>query len=175
LTDVPPPSNPRSINYRLHVLASSLSKGSTQIYVAQFGVGLPEVRILSTLSSHGPLAAHQLAALTAMDKAFISRLLATLSRRTYVAASPADADARRRSWMLTPSGCELVDRLRPLWQRREAIIQADLSPEERVLMADMLDRMFVASEKLRAQETEALEAARRSPPRRRAAPELSGT
>jgi DNA-binding MarR family transcriptional regulator len=159
-----PPALPykHSVNYHVHALASSLFKGATQFYMARFGVGLPEMRLLSTLSSEGPLAGHQLVALTAMDKALVSRVLATLARRTYVKGSPPDADARRRVWSLTRSGEQLVKRLQPQWRQREAIIQADLSAAERKLLIDMMQRMFSASEALRAEEAQQLKAPRKS-------------
>ena len=62
-----PPRQSRSINFRLHTLASPLFKGATQYYGAHFGIGLPEMRVLSNLGSEGPLAAYQIVALTAME------------------------------------------------------------------------------------------------------------
>jgi DNA-binding MarR family transcriptional regulator len=168
VSDAPNPPSSGSINFHVHALASSLFKGATRYYVAHFGVGLPEMRVLSNLGREGPLAAHQLVALTAMDKALVSRVLATLSRRTYIAASSPETDPRRRSWELTRLGQDLVRRLRPVWREREAIIQADLSPEEQAQLQNMLRRMFVASERLRAREARDL-STRRSP-RRAAAP-----
>jgi DNA-binding MarR family transcriptional regulator len=169
----------KSINYNIYTLASSLFKGATQFYVAQFGVGQPEMRVLSTLGSHGAMPAYQLVALTAMDKALVSRVLAALARRTYVRAAAPEADARRRVWELTQSGHALVARLQPLWKQREAIIQADLSPEEQKLLVNMLQRMLRASEALRAKEAEQLKAQKKSasrkvksPPVRHRAPAL---
>ncbi len=154
----------------MHALSSSLFKGATQFYVARFGVGLPEMRVLSTLDSHGPLAAYQLVARTAMDKALVSRVLAALSRRAYVTAASGATPvaARRCAWTLTRSGQDLVRRLRPMWRRREAIIQAELSGTERELLVDMLQRMFSASEALRAQEACELKPAPRRAARIRA-------
>jgi DNA-binding MarR family transcriptional regulator len=162
VTDAPALPYKHSVNYHVHALASSLFKGATQFYMAHFGVGLPEMRLLSTLSSEGPLAGYQLVALTAMDKALVSRVLAALGRRTYVKGSPPDADARRRVWSLTRSGEQLVKRLQPQWRQREAIIQADLSATERKLLVDMMQRMFSASEALRAEEARQLKAPRKS-------------
>jgi DNA-binding MarR family transcriptional regulator len=172
--DEPRPSRrQRSINFRIHTLASSLFKGATQYYGSRFGVGLPEMRVLSNLGSEGPLAAHQVVALTAMDKALVSRVFTTLNRRGYVISSSHKSDPRRRTWQLSRSGQELVKRLRPEWQRREAIIQAGLSAAERDILADLLDRLLVASEQLRAEEAAQLPAERPLPagpaPRGRAA------
>jgi DNA-binding MarR family transcriptional regulator len=142
----------KSINFRIHTLASSLSKGAMQYYGARFAVGLPEMRILSNLDSEGRLAAYQLVELTAMDKALVSRVLTTLSRRRYIISSAPKSDPRRRTWQLSRLGVDLVRELRPEWQRREAIIQAGLTNTDRKILAKLLDRMLAASEKLRTQE-----------------------
>ncbi len=155
------PLQQRSINFRVHSLASSLLKGAMQYYGAHYGVGLPEMRVLSSLGSEGPLAAHQIIALTAMDKALVSRVLTVLNRRGFITSSSPESDQRRRTWELTRAGRDLVRRLRPEWKRREAIIQAGLSATEREALADMLERMLLASERLRAEEASRLRATRK--------------
>jgi DNA-binding MarR family transcriptional regulator len=151
----------RSINFRVHALASSLFKGATQYYGANFKVSLPEMRILSSLGRDGELAAYRLVELTAMDKGLVSRVLRALVRRGLITSSAPKLDPRRRVWQLSRNGIELVKRLRPEWRRREAIIQADLSRSERAVLAKLLDRMFVASEKLRGEEALQLKSPRR--------------
>jgi DNA-binding MarR family transcriptional regulator len=147
---------PKSINFRVHALASSLFKGAQQYYGQRFQAGVPEMRILSNLDSEGVLAASQLVELTAMDKALVSRLLNALHARGLLAASAPVSDPRRRNWRLSRSGHRLVSQLRPLWRRREAIIQAGLSVSEQRLLGDMLHRLFLASEALREAETKTL-------------------
>jgi DNA-binding MarR family transcriptional regulator len=155
----------KSINFRIHTLASSLFKGAMQYYGTHFGVGLPEMRVLSNLGSEGPLAAHRIVDLTAMDKALVSRVLTSLGRRGYITSSSPESDPRRRTWRLSRSGQDLVKRLQPEWKRRESIIQGGLSKAERAVLGDLLDRMLIASEELRAKEVVQAEAA----PRRKAA------
>ena len=168
------PRKRRSINFRVHALASSLFKGAQQFYGARFGVGISEMRILSNLDSDGPLSASQLVVLTAMDKALVSRILNALYARELLVASASSSDPRRRSWALSRTGRELVDRLRPMWKRREAVIQAGLTTAEYVLLEDLLERLFRASEALREEEARLLKAERtagkgRARPRRPAA------
>jgi DNA-binding MarR family transcriptional regulator len=146
----------KSINFRVHALASSLFKGAQQFYGTRFGVGIPEMRILSNLGSEGPLTATHLVTLTAMDKGLLSRILNTLHARGLVQASAPASDPRRRTWTLSRSGKQMVEVLRPIWIQREAVIQAGLSEAERELLADLLQRMFQASEDLRQLEAKAL-------------------
>lgn len=150
----------KSINFRVHALASSLFKGAQQYYVARYGVGIPEMRILSNLGSEGPLTATHLVALTAMDKGLLSRILNNLHARGLVTAVAPVSDPRRRTWSLSRSGKQLVETLRPEWRRREALIQASLSETERAALEEMLERLFVASESLREAEAQELRRAR---------------
>jgi DNA-binding MarR family transcriptional regulator len=150
----------KSINFRVHRLASSLFKGAQQFYGAYFNIGLPEVRILSNLRSEGPLTATELVALTAMDKGLVSRILNVLSARGLLRSVASPAAPRRRTWSLSRGGKQLTEALRPEWTRREAIIQAGLTAAERKRLGDILERLFVASEALREQETKELRAMR---------------
>ena len=151
----------RSINFRVHALASSLFKGASQYYGGYYDISLPEMRVLSNLGREGELAAHRIVELTVMDKALVSRVLRSLARRGLIASTAPKTDPRRRSWRLSQAGKDMVKRLRPEWRRREAIIQGDLSKAERAILAKLLDRMFVASEKLREAEAEQIQARRK--------------
>jgi DNA-binding MarR family transcriptional regulator len=142
----------KSINFRVHALASSLFKGAQQYYGSRFGVGIPEMRILSNLGSEGPLSATQLVTLTAMDKGLLSRILTALHARGLVQATAPASDPRRRTWTLSDLGNQMVETLRPVWRQREALIQAGLSEAEREHLEEMLERLFLASEALRKRE-----------------------
>jgi DNA-binding MarR family transcriptional regulator len=159
-----------SINYRIYALASSLSKGAMRFYLAKFGLALPEMRLLSTLGSHRRLSSLEFVELTAMDKGLVSRVLNSLAKRGCVEQVLSAAGSGRRVWKLSRTGAALVARLRPVWKERESRLQADLSPQDRALLLRLLDRLFHASEKLRAEEVRTLPRAprRRSPGRRRA-------
>jgi DNA-binding MarR family transcriptional regulator len=151
----------RSINFRVHALASSLFKGASQYYGARYDISLPEMRVLSNLGREGELAAHRIVELTVMDKALVSRVLRSLARRGFIASTAPKSDPRRRSWRLNKAGMDMVKRLQPEWRRREAIIQADLSKSERAILAKLLDRLFIASEKLREAEAGQIQAGRK--------------
>ena len=145
-----------SINYRVYALASSLSKGAMRFYLARFGLALPEMRLLSTLGSHRRLSSVEFVKLTAMDKGLVSRVLNNLAKRGCVEQVPSAAGSGRSVWKLSKTGAALVARLRPVWKEREGRLQADLSAQERELLLRLLERLFHASEKLRAEEAETL-------------------
>lgn len=157
-----------SVNYWIHALASSLGKGASRYYGAHFGVTLPEMRILSTLHSHGDMAPRDLCTLTAMDKGMVSRVLSRLSQDGYVELLDDGNRTRMRRWSLTATGRSLVGRLQPVWLKREAIIQASLSEAEHDQLVDILERLFWASEELRNEEQAGLETSPETAPKRSA-------
>ena len=146
----------QSINYRVYALASSLSKGAMRFYLAKFGLALPEMRLLSTLGSGRRLSSLELVTLTAMDKGLVSRVLNRLAQRGSVEQIPTDPGSSRRVWKLTRAGAALVMRLQPVWRERESRLQSGLSPQERKLLLRLLERLFQASERLRAEEAKTL-------------------
>ena len=163
-----------SVNYWVHTLSSSLVKGASLYYGRRFNVTLPEMRILSTLHSHGDMPARDLVTLLAMDKGMVSRVLAQLTASGRVELLDGGQRSRLRRWTLTPAGRAFVSELQPVWQEREARIQAGLSGAEHDRLVDMLERLFWASEKVRAEEKKALrtgssrtQASARAPGRRR--------
>jgi DNA-binding MarR family transcriptional regulator len=162
----------QSINYRVYALASSLSKGAMRFYLATFGLALPQMRLLSTLGSRRRLSSLELVKLTAMDKGLVSRVLNGLGQRGWVEQVPLARSSNRRVWRLTRTGAALVARLQPVWRERESRLQSDLTPQEHELLLRLLERLFQASERLRAEEAKALPRASRKSVQRRA---LSGS
>jgi len=162
----------QSINYRVYALASSLSKGAMRFYLARFGLALPEMRLLSTLGSRRRLSSLELVRLTAMDKGLVSRVLNGLGQRGWVEQVPSSGGSNRRVWKLTRTGAALVARLQPVWRERESRLQSDLTRQDHELLLQLLERLFQASERLRAEEAKSLPRASRKSARRRA---LSGS
>jgi hypothetical protein len=66
----------------------------------------------------------------------------------------------------------LVARLQPVWQERESRLQSGLTAQECKLLLQLIERLFQASEKLRAEEAKTLRWTSRKSALRRA---LSGT
>jgi DNA-binding MarR family transcriptional regulator len=151
----------QSINYRVYALASSLSKGAMRFYLAKFGLALPEMRLLSTLGNRRRLSSLELVKLTAMDKGLVSRVLNGLGQRGWVEQVQSAEGSNRRVWKLTRTGAALVARLQPLWRERESRLQSDLTPQEHELLLQLLERLFQASERLRAEEAKSLPRANR--------------
>jgi DNA-binding MarR family transcriptional regulator len=99
--------------YRLSVAAHAVSSLIATVYQTQFGLPIPQWRVLSILAEHGSLTQQQLVPLSTMDKQTISRTVRTLCQRGLVARVTSADDRRAFTLSLTAAGRRLHRRLAP--------------------------------------------------------------
>lgn len=107
---------------------NALRRGLTVPYASQFGVTVPEWRMLSVLSEAGELAFADLVLRSATDKAQVSRTLRQLEARGLLVIR---GEGRKLVCAISPDGRSLYDRVMPVARQRQADMLALLSPEER--------------------------------------------
>lgn len=106
--------------YQLAVAAARVSRGFAERYREDFGITIPEWRVLAHLSAAGaPVSVREIHARVDMDKSKVSRAAARLERAGLVAKAENAEDRRLVALTLTPSGAALVARIVPValdWQ-----------------------------------------------------------
>jgi DNA-binding MarR family transcriptional regulator len=98
--------------HRLNVLSSLVSQALTQVY-ARYGIGIPEWRVLVTLGQFGVMTGKAVGARTHMHKTKVSRAVAQLEARKFVARKANRADLREAFLSLTPTGRSVYEELAP--------------------------------------------------------------
>jgi DNA-binding MarR family transcriptional regulator len=98
--------------HRLNVLSSLVSQALTQVY-AKYGIGIPEWRVLVTLGQFGVMTGKAVGARTHMHKTKVSRAVAQLESRKFVARKANRADLREAFLSLTPTGRSVYEELAP--------------------------------------------------------------
>jgi DNA-binding MarR family transcriptional regulator len=153
----PPRSNDPSlyvleslVTYRLTRIADTLVRAASQVYWAQHGVTLTELRLLATLGRHGALAVNEASRQTGIDKAWVSRSLATLVKRKLVKRQRHPSDSRIVLLSLTPQGKAKVQQMVPLAVARNERFLAGMSKKKRVIFDKILDLLQVKVEDLLA-------------------------
>ena len=141
----------RSIALKINRIASSNAKASMKYYEREFGIGVSHVRILHALAD-GAVHSKAVVAWTGMDKGIVSRALTDLTRRGLVFAADDPNDLRSPIWRLTEEGEATQAALDVIRQRRLETIKAAFTPEEYVQIHHLLDRLYVAFEKVRLME-----------------------
>jgi DNA-binding MarR family transcriptional regulator len=114
--------------HRLNVLSSLVSQALTQVY-SKHGIGIPEWRVLVSLGQYGAMTGKAVGTHTHMHKTKVSRAVAQLEARRYIARKANRADLREAFLSLTPAGRavyeELAPRARDFTERLSAVVAAD--------------------------------------------------
>jgi DNA-binding MarR family transcriptional regulator len=139
------------VTYRIAVLSALWSAASGRFYRKGFDLALREWRVLAVLSrmdaadgrdgAGGPPMAGELARLTGVEKAGVSRALAALARRGLVETTRSEDDARRSGVALTRAGRALLKRLAPAALERQASLVSVFSPAERRTFFALLEKL----------------------------------
>jgi DNA-binding MarR family transcriptional regulator len=126
--------------YRLNVAASFASLGFARIYEERHGIGIPEWRVLATLGEYGTMTGKAISAHAHMHKTKVSRAVAVLEGRKWLARRANKSDMREAFLSLTPAGRAIYEDLAPVaeaFARRliEAVAPADRAAFDRALAA----------------------------------------
>ncbi|GEM_PF-1449060 len=105
-----------------------------------------QFRALDAVAGHGPCPVRELAIVMDVEPSTVTRATGRLETAGWVAKRKGDHDAREVLIELTPAGAEFhayfVDRA---YETYEEIFQV-FTPEEHVLLADLLERMLKSTE-----------------------------
>jgi len=134
--------------YRLSVLANAVSRAIAQRYEAEFGLTIPEWRVMALLGASPGLTATEVAEATPMDKVAISRAVRSLSEAGRLRATADGADGRRQKLSLTPAGLTVYRKIVPLARTLEERLLEDLSARERTALAALMARLEAAASTL---------------------------
>src|SRR5215216_1296910 len=93
--------------YRLNVAAALASQALSRIYSERYGIGIPEWRVLVTLGQYGSMTGKAVGAHSHMHKTKVSRAVALLEKRKYVARRSNREDMREAFLSLTPAGRDI--------------------------------------------------------------------
>ena len=116
--------------YRLAVVSSHVSRLFMRNYGENFGLTIPEWRVLAVVVRFETLSPSAVGELTAMDKVKVSRAAASLVSRGLVKQSQDPSDGRGRLLRLTRKGTTLHDKVVPEARSLEAALSEGLSRTE---------------------------------------------
>jgi DNA-binding MarR family transcriptional regulator len=107
--------------------ARSLSRGFEAAAVAH-GMSAGQFTALAMFSGHGSMTVSQIAAAVAVDRTTMTRNLAVMAAKGWIAEADAE-DRRERAWALTEAGRKALNEVMPIWQDWQAKLVAKLGAE----------------------------------------------
>jgi DNA-binding MarR family transcriptional regulator len=127
--------------YRLNRLADAVSREFSRIYRDRYGLTRPEWWLLATLGQYGTMTATAVGAHSAMHKTKVSRAVAALEKRRWLARSPDTGDRRVEHLALTKAGETVYREMAPLAKEFEAAMLTRMSEVQRKAVLSGLDAM----------------------------------
>jgi DNA-binding MarR family transcriptional regulator len=127
--------------YRLSVAANRVSRAFARRYAEEFGLTIPEWRVLAVVGDGPPVSAAEIVLRTAMDKAKVSRAVAGLLDRDLLRRAVNPLDQRRHMLAHSRKGRQIYETIVPRALALQAEVMQELTQEERRLLASLLDRL----------------------------------
>jgi DNA-binding MarR family transcriptional regulator len=123
-------------------VVNALKRSITQPYAQQFGLTVPEWRLLSLLSHSKRLPFAELVLQSTSDKALVSRTMRLLEKRGLVEIHAEGNTPRKRLiCLITAEGDALHRKVIPLARRSQAEVIRVMSPDERRVVFHALKRV----------------------------------
>jgi len=114
----------------LSTINNALSRGASQTYRAQFGIGIVEWRVMSMLAIDPDIPAVRIGDVICTDKAQVSRALLKLSEAGLVDSEITSADSRKKNWRLNDAGHAMHARILQIALERERQVMGGCDPQD---------------------------------------------
>jgi DNA-binding MarR family transcriptional regulator len=130
-------------------LAALTKNHLTRPYLDQFGLSLPEWRLLSLLATHAAMPFSEVTTKTFMDKGQVSRTLRSVHKKGYVAIESGAGERKvaasgvspRVIISISPEGKALFERILPIARKQQMRLINLMSLEERTVFLDVVQRL----------------------------------
>lgn len=132
----------RFVPYRLSVLTNVVSMSIANAYQREFGLSIPEWRVIAVLARYPDLSAGEVAERTAMDKVAVSRAVQSLLASRRLVRSYDEGDRRRSILRLSAHGEDVYMRIAPLALSYEKKLLAALSESDRRALDRLISRLL---------------------------------
>ena len=135
------------LTFQIIRLANAVKANVTRRYLIDFGLSVPEWRLLAMTIRYQPVRFSELVTNSSMDKGQASRTLQTLTRRGLIASRaagrrPADNGALPVILKVTPKGRRLYASVLPVAQRNQARLLRTLTRGERKALYTIIGKLF---------------------------------
>jgi DNA-binding MarR family transcriptional regulator len=134
--------------YRLARLSSTVSTAVAREYAKQFGLSIPEWRVIAVLGRSPGLSAVEVAEQTFLDKVAVSRAVTKLIKSGRIDRQFADADRRRSILNLSEKGRDVHDGVADLALEFERSLLDGLDSDEIARFDRVMDRLLLKANKL---------------------------
>jgi DNA-binding MarR family transcriptional regulator len=138
------------LTFRITRLSNALRTNLTKPYLEEFGLSLPEWRLLALVARFAPMRFSEVTARSSMDKGQVSRTLRVMAKRGLTKMKVIRERGSRSAEVLaapvmvsiTPKGRTLYRAVLPVARKRQADMLLCLNEAERSALYATLDKLF---------------------------------
>ncbi len=132
----------RFLPYLVNKLASRLSDELARVYRRQFGITIPEWRLIAHLAETGNVSIREIFVRVAMDKSKVSRAASRLELSGFIEKKVNAADRRLVELRLSAKGRKLFEKIEPLALAYEHEALSALSPAEAEVFRSLIGKLL---------------------------------
>ena len=143
-----PTSITELLSTRLLRLSNTLALYSSRRYRQQFGVTLPEWRVMSIVASRDGMTARDISRILATDKAWVGLSVKSLARRGYLTRAGDKEDSRRVLLRLTRQGKQIHDAIMSVARQRQRRLRAALPEGAADILSASLDHLQAEADQM---------------------------
>lgn len=136
--------------YRLSILSNTVSKRIADLYQSEFGLSMPQWRVMAIIGETPDLNATEIVTRTAMDKVAVSRAVSGLIEQGHIKREAAQDDGRRALLNLTVKGQRTYGEIVPMAQAQECAVTQALNADEITELNRLLGKLADAASPGRA-------------------------
>lgn len=138
------------LTFRLTRLSNALRTNLTKRYLEEFGLSIPEWRLLALVTRFSPVRFSELTNRSSMDKGQVSRTLQIMTKRGLTKMKVIKQRGSRSAAALAapvivsvaPKGKALYKLVLPVARRRQAELLLQLSESDRLMLYTTLSKLF---------------------------------
>lgn len=124
--------------YQLSIASNAVSNRIAEVYHSEFGLKIPEWRVMAVLGDRGAMTQRELTEATVMDKVAVNRACKALEARALLIRAPNRADGRSHHLELTAEGQAMHGRIMPRARQMEQRLFGALDPADRAAFTRLL-------------------------------------
>ena len=131
--------------YRVSIAAERISRAFAARYEAEFGLSIPEWRVMAVLGERAPRSTQEVIETTEMDRVKVSRAVIRLAGKALLVRRPHPQDQRAQILRLSRRGLDVYRRIVPLAHAMQAELAAALTPAELRALDSILPKLHAAA------------------------------
>lgn len=142
--------NEEFLLYRLSSVSRRVASACADVYFAEFGIGVPEWRLMAQIGRFGSISAKDIAEKISMDRVAISRAAAKCLAEGLITEAPHPDDRRSKVLSFTAKGRALYISIIPRACELASLIESGLSKSEAKTLKALLDKVDACVVKISA-------------------------